>query len=109
MTRPGEDLHPHGGERVLMAGAPLEQATGAIIAIHGRGADAEEIIALAQEAAPPGVTIVAPQAAGNTWYPYRFIEPTERNEPYLSSALRIVHDLGTQLQDQGIPPGRVAL
>jgi predicted esterase len=82
---------------------------GAIIAIHGRGADAEDIVALAQEVGPPGVTIVAPQAAGNTWYPYRFIEPIERNEPYLSSALRIVADLVTQLGTQGIPPERITL
>ncbi len=88
--------HPHGGQRVLMGGAPLETAAGALIAIHGRGAGAEDIIALAKEVAPPNVTILAPQAAGNTWYPYRFLEPTERNEPYLSSALRIVADLIAQ-------------
>ena len=109
MTRSGDAQHPHGGERVLTAGAALEQANGAIIALHGRGAGAEDIIALAQEVVPPGVTILAPQAAGNTWYPYRFIEPRERNEPYLSSALRIVADLVTQLGEQGILSERVAL
>jgi len=109
MTKTGDAQHPHGGERVLIAGAPIEQATGAIIAIHGRGADAEDITSLAHEVAPPGVTIVAPQAAGNTWYPYRFIEPFERNEPYLSSALRTVADLVTQLEGRGIPPERIAL
>ena len=101
--------HPHGGERVLVDGAPLETAAGALIAIHGRGAGAEDIIALGKEIAPPNVAILAPQAAGNTWYPYRFLEPTERNEPYLSSALRVVADLITQLGGHGIPPERVAL
>lgn len=109
MTTAGDARHPHGGERVYLAGAPLETATGAIIAVHGRGADAEDIIALAREVAPPGVAILAPQAAGNTWYPYRFIEPTERNEPYLSSALRTVADLIAQLEEQGIPSDRIAL
>jgi len=94
---------------VLLGGAPLETAAGALIAIHGRGAGAEDIIALAREASPPDVAILAPQAAGNTWYPYRFLEPTERNEPYLSSALRIVADLIAQLGDRGIPPERIAL
>jgi predicted esterase len=92
-----------------MAGAPLEQAAGAIIAIHGRGAGAEDIIALARDLAPPGVAILAPQAAGNTWYPYRFIEPRERNEPYLSSALQTVADLVTRLGEQGVSPDRIAL
>ena len=109
MANSGVDVHPHGAEHALMAGAPLERASGAIIAIHGRGAGAEDIIALAQEVAPPDVTILAPQAAGNTWYPYRFLEPTARNEPFLSSALRTVTGLVTQLGEQGIPPERVAL
>src|SRR5918993_5624672 len=109
MARPDEVRHPHGGQRVLLGGAALESAKGGLIAIHGRGAGAEDIIALAREVAPPGVTIFAPQAAGNTWYPYRFLEPTERNETYLSSALRIIADLIAQLGENGIPPERVAL
>src|SRR5215213_5642874 len=109
MARPEAARHPHGGERVLMGGAPLETAAGALIAIHGRGAGAEDIMALAREIAPPNITILAPQAAGNTWYPYAFLEPRERNEPYLSSALRIVADLIAQVDEHGIPPKRVAL
>jgi predicted esterase len=109
MARADAARHPHGGERVLMGGAPLETAAGALIAIHGRGAGAEDIIALGKEIAPPNVAILAPQAAGNTWYPYRFLEPTERNEPYLSSALRVVTDLITQLEERSIPPERIAL
>src|SRR5215217_4163267 len=109
MARPEAARHPHGGERVLMGGALLEIAAGALIAIHGRGAGVGDIIALAREIAPPNVTMLAPQAAGNTWYPYAFLEPTERNEPYLSSALRIVADLVAQVGGHGIPPERVAL
>jgi predicted esterase len=109
MARPDVAPHPHGGQRVLMGGASLDRASGGLIAIHGRGGGAEDIMALAREVAPPGVTNLAPQAAGNTWYPYRFLEPTERNEPYLSSALRIVADLIAQLGEQGFPTERVAL
>jgi predicted esterase len=101
--------HPHGEQPVLAAGAPLDEASGAIIAIHGRGANAEDIIGLAAQVAPPGVAIVAPQAAGNTWYPYRFTEPTERNEPYLSSALQTIGDLIAGLEARGIPTERIAL
>jgi predicted esterase len=101
--------HPHGEQPVLAAGAPLDEASGAIIAIHGRGANAEDIIGLAAQVAPPGVAIVAPQAAGNTWYPYRFTEPTERNEPYLSSALQTIADLIAGLEARGIPTERIAL
>lgn len=109
MARPDATAHPHGGQPVLVGGAPLDSAEGGLIAIHGRGAGAEDIMALAREVAPPGLAILAPQAAGNTWYPYRFLEPTERNEPYLSSALRIVADLIARIGEQGIPSERVAL
>lgn len=107
--RGAERDHPHGGQPVLAAGEPLATAAGAIVALHGRGADAEDILGLAQEVAPSGVAIVAPQAAGNTWYPYRFLEPFARNEPYLSSALRTVADLVARLEASGIPAERIAL
>lgn len=109
MTHSGPDRHPHGDGRILHAGAPLDEATGVIIALHGRGAGAEDIVGLAQEVAPSAVAIVAPEAAGNTWYPYRFLEPTERNEPYLSSALRRVGELIDDVQSKGIPGRRIAL
>src|SRR5215203_5435490 len=109
MARPDATQHPHGVQRLLMGGAPLNSARGGLIAIHGRGAGAEDIFALAKEVAPSEVAILASQAAGNTWYPYRFLEPTERNEPYLSSALRVVADLIAELEENGIPPERVAL
>ena len=109
MPRPDAAGHPHGGQRVLMGGAPHDSARGGLVAIHGRGACAEDIFALAKEVVPPDIAILAPQAAGNTWYPYRFLEPTERNEPYLSSALQVVADLIAQLGEHGIPSQRVAL
>lgn len=100
---------PHAETRTVLAGTKLEDATGALIAIHGRGASAEDIVALAQEIAPPHIAIVAPEASGSTWYPYRFLEPTERNEPFLSSALRRVQAVIESLGEQGLPPESVAL
>jgi phospholipase/carboxylesterase len=109
MVQPGTGPDPHGKERVLMAGAPLEKATGAIIAVHGRGASPEDIVPLAEAVAPQDVAILAPAAAGNTWYPYPFLAPTEQNEPYLSSALRRVNGLIEDLIGRGIPAERIAI
>lgn len=109
MVQSGSGTDPHGNERVLMAGEPLESATGAIIALHGRGASPEDIVPLAEAVAPAGVAILAPAAAGNTWYPYPFLAPTEQNEPYLSSALRRVNDLIVDLIGRGIPAERIAI
>lgn len=100
---------PHGQAQLYAAGAALDEASSAIIAIHGRGADAADIINLAGEVAPPGVVILAPNAVGQTWYPYRFIEPIERNEPYLSSALSLLDRLFARLAESDIPADRVAL
>lgn len=85
-----DEQHPHAGQGVLVSGVPLGKALGAVIALHGRGAGAEDIVGLAELVVPRDTTILAPRAAGNTWYPYSFLEPIERNEPYLSSALRVV-------------------
>jgi predicted esterase len=109
MGQPGSGADPHGKERVLMAGEPLESATGAIIALHGRGASPEDIVPLAEAVTPPGVAILAPAASGNTWYPYPFLAPFEQNEPYLSSALRRVNGLIEQFIARGIPSERIAI
>ena len=37
--------------------------------------------------APPKFALLAPEAAGHTWYPYSFLSPRGQNEPFLSSAL----------------------
>jgi predicted esterase len=55
------------------------------------------------------VAILAPQAAGGTWYPQRFLAPLQQNEPYLSSALGVVAGIIAELSSLGIPRRRVVL
>lgn len=81
---------PHQGQPVFSAGEALEDASGALITLHGRGDNARGILYLAGELAHEGLAYLAPQAADNTWYPYRFIVPLAQNEPHLSSALAVV-------------------
>jgi predicted esterase len=94
---------------VLTRGAPLDKAHAAMIMLHGRGASAEDILSLAGELPQHGVAFLAPQAAGGTWYPNRFVMPVATNEPYLSSALETVSDLVAQINAQGIPNERILL
>jgi predicted esterase len=100
---------PHAQAPVLLAGSPLEQAKAAAVLVHGRGATADDILGIVPMVDPGGVAFLAPHAAGNTWYPYRFLEPIERNEPWLSSALGLVSDLLAHLAAAGIPPERTVL
>ncbi|HEU5359453.1 MAG TPA: dienelactone hydrolase family protein [Gemmatimonadales bacterium] len=100
---------PHGGRPVLQGGAPVGSARGALILVHGRGADAESMLELAQTVSPDDLAWFAPEAARNTWYPFSFLEPMERNEPALGSALAAVHGLVEALGVAGFPPERIAL
>lgn len=100
---------PHAGQPVLTAGAPPAQARAAVLLVHGRGASAEDILTLAGEFNQPGVAYWAPQAAHNTWYPNRFMEPLASNEPWLSAALGRVGAVLGQIAAEGIPPERTVL
>jgi len=83
-------VDPHGTQPIVRAGTPLPDAAGAIILLHGRGGSAQNIVGLGSDIAPPVFALLAPQAAGHTWYPYSFLAPRGQNEPFLSSALRRV-------------------
>lgn len=100
---------PHHGQPIRTEGEPLETARAAMLMIHGRGASAEDILTLATQFNQPGFAYLAPQAAGNTWYPNRFLVPVAENEPWLSSALAFVGDTLTQIINAGIPFERIVL
>ena len=61
---------------------------------------------LASEVQAPGWAYLAPQAAGNAWYPNPFTAPLESNEPYLSSALQVISDLVDRVEAT-IPAHRI--
>ena len=60
----GEAANPHGDARVRRAGAPLHRAKAAVVMLHGRGADASDMLRLAEVLAQPNLTYLAPEAAG---------------------------------------------
>jgi phospholipase/carboxylesterase len=102
-------ISPHRGQPVRVAGESLARARAAMLMLHGRGARAEDILSLANEFDQPEVAYLAPQAAGNTWYPNRFLAPMEENEPWLSSALELVADALEQIRTAGILHERTIL
>jgi predicted esterase len=100
---------PHAGQPILHRGAAIAEARLAAVCLHGRGASAEDILSLSQEFSVDDVAFLAPQAAGNTWYPYSFLAPTAQNEPGLSSALGVIATILATLDEQGLPANRVVL
>jgi predicted esterase len=100
---------PHAGKPVLRMGPRPDEARLSVIAIHGRGASAEDILGLAREFATTDVAYLAPQAANRSWYPFSFLAPIPQNEPWLTSALGIVAGLVQTLNGQGVASDRVAI
>jgi len=98
---------PHENSPVRSMGVKLEEATAAMILLHGRGATAEDILSLSMYLDYPGFAYLAPQADDYTWYPNRFIFPIEHNEPYLSSALDMVDRLVKRVEQAGIPTDKI--
>ena len=78
---------PHGTQAIVSIGPPLADAAGLLILLHGRGGTTEDILGLGEAIAPEKWAMLAPQASGNSWYPFSFLAPREQNEPYLTSAL----------------------
>jgi phospholipase/carboxylesterase len=109
MTTARGNLGPHDDQPALWAGAPLEKARAGAIFVHGRGADARDILGLASEVDPGDIAYAAPDAAGHTWYPFSFLSPIEQNEPGISSGLRVIGGLIEQFTKAGIPPEKLLL
>ncbi len=97
MSEPSHSVHgPHQGQPLL-------------IMVHGRGASAESILDLAIELNQSGWAYLAPQAAGDTWYPYSFLAPLASNEPGLSSGLAAIANVLAHVAQAGIPQERTML
>ena len=102
-------LSLHQGQPVRTAGTALENATAAMVMIHGRGATAESILTLVQSIDTLGFAYLAPQAAGGTWYPNSFLAPIPSNEPGISSGLAAIDDVLNTISVAGIPLERTML
>ena len=103
------NVGPHQGQSIYTIEKPLAEAQAAMILVHGRGDNASGILGLAQELVHPDFVYLAPQAEGNTWYPYSFLEPMTRNEPGLSSGLQAIGELVAQVEAAGIPAECIVL
>jgi predicted esterase len=77
--------------------------------VHGRGGAAGDKQELGRTLPRPRYACFSPAAAGGTWYPFSFLAPLKRNEPYLSSALKLLARAFEKATASGIPAERVVL
>jgi predicted esterase len=80
-----------------------------MVMVHGRGATAESILTLVPALGVSGFAFLAPQAAGNTWYPNSFLAPIPTNEPGITSGINAIADIIAAISDAGIPLSRTML
>ncbi len=97
------------GNRIVAAGKRIEDAQKVLIMVHGRGADAMDIVSLSQYLYVDDFALLAPEATGNSWYPYSFLMPPVQNEPWLSSALALLKDITDEVNEKGISSESVYL
>jgi phospholipase/carboxylesterase len=89
-------------KNIQTAGKSLKEAEKALIMVHGRGANARDILGLVSHLNVSEYALLAPEATNNTWYPYSFMAKPEQNEPWLSSALNLLKEAVDEATNQGI-------
>jgi phospholipase/carboxylesterase len=89
-------------KNIVYAGSELGKAEKALIMLHGRGGSAVDILSIAPYLHIDGYAVVAPQASGNSWYPYSFLVRPSLNEPWLSSAIDLLKLVVADMGNNGI-------
>lgn len=99
----------HDKEPVLSRGEPLGQGRGVMIMIHGRNAGPVNILEMIPGFERPDFTYLAPAAANGTWYPLSFLSEIQKNEPGISSGIKVIHGLVEKALAAGVPSDRIVL
>jgi phospholipase/carboxylesterase len=87
--------------RLREAGRPRGQAERAGILLHGRSRTKQEMLDLATGLDLGGTRWIAPYADNGLWYPGRFMEPIESNEPFLTRSVERCHRLVEDASEGG--------
>lgn len=80
-------MHNH---TIIESGQIVDQASKALILLHGRGGTAQGILELAPDFCDDTFYVAAPQAPNNSWYPQSFMAPEKFNASALEAAVETV-------------------
>lgn len=101
--------NPHLAEPAVSAGAKLGDSPAAALVVHGRSQTPAFMLEVLDRVGLPGLSYLLPSAAGQTWYPGRFMEPAEVNQPWLDHAVEACGALLERIAAAGMPPERTFL
>jgi len=93
--------------KILSAGLPLDQAKKVAILIHGRGANASGILGLKDHLQLSDFALLAPEAEGNSWYPYSFMAPDASNKLAYSKAIKQLEEIVQSLYSKGFKSDQI--
>jgi phospholipase/carboxylesterase len=100
--------NPHLSTELVRAGNP--DARVAAVLVHGRDLDPEFMLEAAQRLAfADEVAYVLPRASGRSWYPGRFYDPMEDNEPWLGWSLEAIEKAVAEARGDGRALPAIAL
>jgi phospholipase/carboxylesterase len=100
--------NPHLTTETLTAGNP--DAAAAAVLFHGRDQDAEWMLDVARRIdLDDTVSYILPRAAERSWYPGRFYDPMEDNEPWLGWSLQAIEAAVALAASRARPRSRIAL
>jgi predicted esterase len=103
-------VNPHLAEPPALAGAALGKARAAAVVVHGRGQEPAYMLDnLVARLDLGDVAYVLPGAAGNSWYPARFLAAHGANEPWLGHSLQACAEAVELARSAGIPTERIVL
>jgi phospholipase/carboxylesterase len=100
--------NPHLTTETLTAGNA--DAAVAAVLFHGRDQDAEWMLDVARRIdLDDAVSYILPRAAERSWYPGRFYDPMEDNEPWLGWSLQAIEAAVALAASRARPRARIAL
>ena len=79
------------------------------IVLPGRDQSVQFALEVITRLSLPSLNCVALSAEGNTWYPGRFMEPIESNQPDVDHSLERIESVVAEAGSRGIPRNQIAL
>ncbi len=94
---------------ITLGGANPGRATRGLVLVHGRGADAVDILGLGEALGLPNLALAAPTAPGRSWWPTSFLAPMEQMEPFVLAGLDAVETAIDALLSGGLSRDKIAV
>lgn len=107
-SRPDPPPNPHLRTTTVHLGPDPASAPATLVVVHGRTRDPAHVRAqVVDRLDRPDLHYVLPAADAHSWYPGRFLDPFEVNEPRLSYALHALDAVAADLDARAVPPSKV--